>query len=249
MRVLTLDIENSPALAYVFGLFDQNIGLAQIEQPGQVISVAYKWFDEDEVHFVSDYHDGHDVMIRVLWGLLDEADIVIGYNSKNFDIKHLNREFLEAGLGPPSSFKHIDLLLVVRQVFKFLSNKMDYIVQRLGLGAKTTHSGMKLWVDCMKNDPEAWALMKKYNMQDVIITERLYDRVRAWIPNHPHLGVYTGFNDVCPVCLAPDLQEIGVAVAQVTSYTEYRCTECQHVVKGRAKRELEPITFKTSRSI
>jgi len=247
--VLTLDIENSPALAYVFGLFDQNIGLAQVEEPGQVISVAYKWFDEEEVHFVSDFHDGHDTMIRVLWGLLDEADIVVGYNSKNFDVKHLNREFFEAGLGPPSSYKHIDLLMVMRSQFKFLSNKLDYIVQRLGLGAKVIHEGMRLWIACMKGDPEAWERMKKYNKEDVVITERLYDRVRAWIPNHPHLGVYTGLNDVCPVCLAPTLEEIGFAVAQVTSYKEYRCSECAHVVKGRTKRELEPVLYKTSKPV
>lgn len=97
IKILTIDIETRPNLAYVWGLWDQNVGLNQIEETGSVISWAAKWHGEKKVYFASDYHDGHSEMVRRAWELLDEADAVVGYNSKAFDMKHLNREFVLEG--------------------------------------------------------------------------------------------------------------------------------------------------------
>ena len=63
-KILVLDIETKPALAYVWGLFDQNIGLNQIVEVGSVICFAAKWYDERKVMFHSDHHDGHEAMIE-----------------------------------------------------------------------------------------------------------------------------------------------------------------------------------------
>ena len=91
MRELIIDIETSPNLAYVWGLFKQNVALNQIEDTGEVISFAAKWRGEKKVHFASTYHDGKEGMLDSAHALLDEADVVIGYNSKGFDMKHLRR--------------------------------------------------------------------------------------------------------------------------------------------------------------
>ncbi len=38
-----------------------------------------------------------------------------------------------------------------RSKFRFVSNKLDYIAQRLGLGKKTAHEGHELWLKVMNN--------------------------------------------------------------------------------------------------
>jgi hypothetical protein len=78
---------------------------------------------------------------------------------------------------------------VVRSQFKFPSNKLDYVAQKLGVGAKVQHSGFQLWLDCMAGIPKAWKMMKEYQIQDVNLLLDLYDILLPWIKNHPHVGV------------------------------------------------------------
>ena len=70
-------------------------------------------------------------MLEGIHKLLDEADAVIHYNGKRFDIPSLNKEFLLNGMFPPAPFKEIDLLTVARGRFRFVSNKLDYVAQQL----------------------------------------------------------------------------------------------------------------------
>jgi DNA polymerase elongation subunit (family B) len=234
-RILTIDIENRPNLGYIWGLFDQNIGITQLVEVAETISFAAKWHGESKVMFYSTYHDGKQTMLEEAHRLLSEADIVVGYNSKGFDMKHLNREFLLAGLGAPAPYAQVDLLLHVRKQFKFTSNKLDFIAQALGLGSKTSHSGFQLWIDCMKEDPKAWALMRKYNKQDVVITEKLYDKLLPWIHPHPHVGIYTGEQDCCPNCGGTDLKPQGKAYTTAGVYQRFKCAECGKWSRGKHK--------------
>jgi uncharacterized protein YprB with RNaseH-like and TPR domain len=94
---------------------------------------------------------------------MEEADVLVGWNSAAFDSKHIKREFIENGYLPPSPYKEMDLMRVVKSQFKFPSNKLDYVAQTLGVGAKVQHSGFDLWVKCMADDKKAWAEMKEYH--------------------------------------------------------------------------------------
>ena len=81
---------------------------------------------------------------RAAHDLLSEADVVVHYNGDKFDLPHLNREFVESGLGPPAPYASIDLLKTVKRKFRFPSNKLDYVVQKLRLGAKVSTGGYDL---------------------------------------------------------------------------------------------------------
>lgn len=227
MKILTIDIENRPNLAYVWGLWDQNIGITQLVEAGETISFAAKWHGSKAVEFYSVHHHGKDEMLAQAHRLLSEADVVVGYNSKNFDMKHLNKEFVLAGMEPPAPYAQVDLLAVVRRQFKFTSNKLDFVVQALNLGAKTSHTGFDLWVRCMAGEDKAWSLMRKYNKQDVVITEKLYDKLLPWIPAHPAHGLYNpSIEDTCPNCGSDDLKREGYAFTNTGKFQRYQCNGC-----------------------
>lgn len=228
MRVLTLDIETSPNLAHVWGLFKQNVSLAQLMESTRVISFAAKWEDESRVFFFSDFHDGHETMISAAWDLLDQADVVVHYNGTSFDIPHLRREFLLLNLDPPSPFKEVDLLKIIRAEFNFPSNKLDYVTRALGLGGKVSHTGHDLWVRCVVlDDPKAWALMKRYNIGDVKITEQLKKRILPWAKGLPNPVLYTGSDKpVCPKCGKDTLQRRGFAYTEMSEYQRFQCQSC-----------------------
>jgi len=224
LKLLTLDLETSPNVAHVWQLFKQNISLNQLMESGGVISFAARWHGTKKVLFYSDFHHGHAVMIQAAHDLLSEADAVIHYNGTSFDMPHLNREFLLAGLAPPKPYKNIDLLLAVRKRFRFVSNKLDYVTQAVGLEGKVHHEGHTLWVKCLANDPKAWAMMRKYNMMDVVQTEKLFDILRPWIAGLPNPALYDGSDEqTCERCGGTHLQRRGFAYTQLGAYQQWQC--------------------------
>lgn len=181
-RRLVIDIETMANLAWVWGTWQQDIHPKQIVRHKRMISFAAKWVGERKVSFFSEFHDGRRTMVRAAWDLLDEADAVIGYNSKRFDVKHMQSEFKLEGLGPPSHFQHIDLFQISKREFAWGSNKLEAVAERLGLGSKREHEGFALWLKCEAGNAGAWKRMRSYNKQDVVLTERLFDEYRPWIP-------------------------------------------------------------------
>jgi predicted RNA-binding Zn-ribbon protein involved in translation (DUF1610 family) len=248
LRVLTWDVENTPNIVHTWGLHNVNVGINQIVKPATTFAFAAKWYGEKEVMFHSDHTDGHEAMVLKAHELLSEADIVVGFNSVGFDNKHMAREFLLAGFAPPKPFKNVDLLRVARSQFKFTSNRLDHLAQQLGLGSKTSHQGHELWTRCMAGDERAWKLMSKYNRQDVVLTEKLYDRLRPYIPNHPHMSMLTGQEWGCPNCGHSDVSKNrqGTARANVTQYRQYQCPACGTWIRGN-KKLVDPTHTRISR--
>lgn len=232
-KVLTLDIETAPSVVYTWGRFKQNIGLNQVIEDGSVICFAAKWYHEKRTMFWSDFHHSHEQMVENAHRLMSEADIIVGYNSRSFDVKLLHKEFILAEMPPPAPHKDVDLLSIVRQVSRWESNKLDNIAQRVEIGAKIEHEGFNLWKSCMNGDRAAWDRMRAYCKGDVELTEKLYDRLRPWIKNHPHMGVNASDDIVtCNRCGSDDLKRDGTWLANQILYTRYQCSHCGAWVRG-----------------
>lgn len=227
MKRLLLDIETAPNLVHVWGLFKQNVAINQIQASGYVLCWAAKWYGEEEVMFDSVHQSKPKKMLAGIHKLLAEADCVVHYNGTKFDIPTLNKEFVLQGLSPPAPYKQVDLLKTARAQFRFTSNKLDYVAQVLGLGKKVKHIGHELWVRCMAGDAEAWKMMEEYNRQDVVLLEKVYDRLLPWIKGHPNHGVYEEAGlPVCPNCGHDELIRRGYARTLTASYARYQCKHC-----------------------
>jgi DNA polymerase elongation subunit (family B)/DNA-directed RNA polymerase subunit RPC12/RpoP len=234
MKILLLDIETAPNMVYSWGLFKQNISINQIVNTGYTMCWAAKWLGDKKVHFSSVHEDGMEAMVNKIYALLDEADAVIHYNGEKFDMPTLNREFLLHGLTPPNPYHNIDLLRTVRKRFRFTSNKLDFVSQQLGLGAKVKHMGMDLWTECMAGNGKSWNLMKKYNIQDVKLLETLYKKLLPWIQNHPNHALYLNTDaPVCPNCGSKHVVKNGTETTLTMKYQRYRCQDCGTPLRGR----------------
>jgi DNA polymerase elongation subunit (family B) len=225
-KILTLDIETSPNVADVWGLWNQNIAVSQIREPSRVLCFAAKWYGKKTVEFYSEHHDGHEEMVRQAWRLLNETDILATYNGPAFDVKHLQREFAMLGLTPPSPFRNVDLLKTARAQFKFPSNKLDYVSQALGIGKKVPHTGHSLWTQVLAGDTKAWNTFKKYCIQDVRLTEQLLDVLGPWVKNFPHQGLWNGNNLSCYRCGGDNLHMAGLYRTNTQLYTQVLCGDC-----------------------
>jgi uncharacterized protein YprB with RNaseH-like and TPR domain len=209
-------------------LFKQNVGVEQLLESHDLLCWAAKWLDDSEVTFRSKYHDGYDRMVADMHKLLSEADAVITFNGKRFDIPHLNRCFLLAELGPPSPYKQIDLLDTMKGRFRFASNRLKHLSKEILNDSKREHEGHTLWIKCLNNDAEAWDTMREYNIHDVTLTEKLYNVLVPWIVGHPNRGAYTSSSEpTCPRCGSTRLTKQGFAYTTLSRFQQYKCLHCK----------------------
>lgn len=234
MKILLLDIETSPNIAHVWGLFKQNVGLNQLMETGEVICFAAKWVGKDKIYFASTHHSGKANMLKLAHKLLEEADVVVHYNGERFDIPHLNTEFVQMKMMPPASFKQIDLYKTVKSNFRFTSNKLAHVAVELGVGKKVKHEGHELWVKCMAGIPEAWESMREYNTQDTVLLEDLYFVLLPWLKVSVNAGMY-GDQDTmqCPNCASEKLHKRGFSYTSVSKFQRYQCQGCGAWSRGR----------------
>ena len=228
--VLVMDIETLPIVAYTWGTWDVNINKEQIIKDWAVLSWSAKWLDDPRM--MSDILTPAEIakrddkrIVKSLWQLFDDADVIIAQNGRKFDLPKMNTRFWIYRMPRPSSYKIIDTLDCAKRAFSMTYNSLDYLGEYLGLGRKLK-TDFQLWIDCDNGDKDALARMREYNENDVTLLEEVYLRMRPYIPNHPSYAIYDKIVGVCPVCLDPNITEIGLYTANVRQYPEFRCGKC-----------------------
>lgn len=234
MKILFLDLETSPMTAHTWGLWQQNVSIQQILDSTEVMCFGARWHGTRKVIFKSVHHDGKEGMLRVLHDLMNEADVLVGWNSAQFDHKHIKREFLEAGMLPPSPTKDVDLMRVAKQNFRFPSYKLDYVSQRLGVGAKVKHSGFELWIKCMAGDDKAWREMKRYQLQDVNLLVDLWEKFLPWIKGLNVPAFVDDDDAACTNCGGHDMKRRGYEVLTSGKYQKFQCNGCGKWLRGKS---------------
>lgn len=240
MKILLLDVECSPNIAYIWAKYEQN-ALGDFIKERQVISFAWKWLGEKDVHVLAlpDFKgykknpDDNKALIMRMYELVCQADLIVGHNLDLFDDKIANTEFLLLGLQPPPPHKTVCTLKAARHNFYFNSNKLGDLGFRLGFGKKVDTGGFELWAGCMRGDPKSWLKMKKYNKGDVVLLEKIYLRIRPWMKGHPNVNALDGHVG-CPTCRGVKLQRRGWQVVGNGRRQRFQCqnSECGKWSKG-----------------
>lgn len=231
-KILLFDLETFPNLGFSWGQYDQNI--IKFKREWGILCWCAKWLDSKKVIkcklpdyklYKRDKFNDKEA-VKKLWKLVNEADVLIAHNGINFDIRRMNARFIYHNLPPPSPYKVIDTKRVAKRYFHFNSNSLDNLGQHLKLGQKNKHSGFSLWEGCMNGNMKDWNVMIKYNVQDVILLEKIYKKLRPFIINHPNWGLYIKKEYVCPNCGSTGVQRRGYYYTKVAKYQRWQCQSC-----------------------
>lgn len=254
-RILALDIETFYMSLTGWQLYDANFSIGDIEQDWTIASWAAKFVGEPTVYYrdVSCQKNlrNEKPILKRIWELINEADVLLTQNGKSFDLPKLNAKFIEHGLDPLPEKEHIDTKRLAKGRFKFTSNSLEYLCKVL----KTKHQKLKhkrfpgkdLWKECLLGNPLAWKDMRKYNIHDVICLEEVYLKLRPW-GIKIDLGKYVkDKNAVCSCCASDNLIKNGYAYKGQGKFQRYLCQDCGALVRDKTnllstnkKRALRP---------
>ncbi|WKR36101.1 DNA polymerase III subunit [Mycobacterium phage Azrael100] len=264
-RVVTLDIERQSAIVGGVWQLKQHgyIPPRNIIIPARTICFAWKWWGEDEIHFSSEWdpyddgtickplpyrntgllevYPGHEDMIRRARDVMSQADFVVGWNSKQFDMGNLRSHMAEYNMNPPAPHHDLDLIKVSRSQFGFMSHTLEEAAAHFGLDGKMPHSG-ELWNDLRwlpYFDPDgeklqtSRSLMKQYNQRDVELTEQVFMKMIPWIPRlnlygNPELADELDADIRCRRCNSDDLDWTAAGPRRFSSYwyRRFQCRTC-----------------------
>lgn len=247
-KILIFDIETAPMAAFVWKRYKENISLEQTISESYMLCWSAKWLYSEEV--LGDVltpleavieEDGR--IVRSLYKLIEEADIIVAYNGRNFDIPYMNQRFLVYGLPPYTPVQVVDPYETAKQVFRFSSNKMDNIATQLGLQNKIK-TDFSLWKNCVGGNEEALEEMLRYNKQDVVVLEEIYCRILPWIKNHPNISNYFDDRDRCTKCGSEKIVKLKrYFYTPSGKYELYRCQSCGSIFRGKKNLNKETVPF------
>ncbi len=243
--VLVLDIETSLMSAYVWTTGDQYISHSDIKDDWYIVAWGAKWAEEPDSKLIykSSYSGDDSKILKPLWDLLNEADIVLTQNGTKFDAKKINARFMLNDFPPPKPYVHFDTYSLTKKIASFTSHSLEYLSAKFCKNhKKTSHSkypGKKLWIECMKGNKDAQNEMRKYNIEDVLSTEELYLKIRAWAPESmPKIFDMTDSASECGTCGYIGKMNKGKdRVGKSYKYRQNSCPKCGHwqraeIIKG-----------------
>jgi uncharacterized protein YprB with RNaseH-like and TPR domain len=198
---------------------------------GTVLCVGYKWLGEKTVHVPSimDYrgwkkdvtYDGH--LIRDFKEVYEQADLLVTYFGKGFDVKYLNAKMLEHSLGTLPNTPHVDLFYTVKANLALSRKSLANVGYFLGLSTEKTPVEGRVWKKAQAGFPDAIEYVIRHCDADVKILEEAYLRLRPLVRQHPRVcGL-----PPCRSCGSNNLQRRGRAMT-VMAGPRYRvqCQDC-----------------------
>lgn len=238
-KILFHDIECSHGLNASFGQWNQNLTVDQLLAPSVMLSHSWAWGDGKIYGTVLTPEEAlnrdDSRIVLEAWKLLNECDIYVAHNGKNFDVRKLNGYFLSHGLPPPSPYKVVDTLKIAKKYFNLPFLSLKYLCRVLGVVQKIDNSGHPLWIGCMSGNAEDLKTMLEYNIGDIDCLREVYKRLITWGNDAVNMALYRDVEGLlCPHCGSEDVEKLVgryVYTAQ-RRYQAYRCRACKAPVRG-----------------
>lgn len=253
IKRLFFDIETSPNIVYSWRIgYNLNITPDNIIDERKIICISYKWENAEKIHRLTwDKNQCDREMLEQFMKVANQADELVAHNGDRFDIKWIRTRCIYHRVPMFPNYRTLDTLKKAKSGFNFNSNKLDYIAQFLGVGAKVKHSGFDMWKSVMSGDKDALEEMGKYCDGDIVVLEDVFLTMQNYIKPNVHAGVLnSNLKYSCPSCSSenPTLLKNNVtALGTIKRLME--CDDCGHVheISNSAYRAL--LEFKSNENI
>lgn len=230
MKRLFWDIETSPNIVMSWRVgYKINLDNDNILKERSIICIGYKWEHEKTPHILTwDSKQNDAEMVKKFYRIAAQADELVAHNGDSFDLPWFKTRCIFHGIHSFPQVKTIDTLQWARRGLYFNSNKLDYIARYLGIGAKLkTEFG--LWKEiCLNKCSKSLDRMAEYCMRDVVLLEKVWQRLSMYNSPKTHRGVMIGgMNWHCPRCGGDKVKSDGGRVTALgTVSRRMQCKSC-----------------------
>lgn len=235
--VWVVDIETSPCIFYAWGTGKQYLTIDQLIEDWHIMSFSAKRLNApaNETEYMETRTKNDRRLLKRLWQIFNEAEVVITQNGKKFDEPKIKARMMLLGFRPYKPFEHHDTYLQNSDK-AFTSHSLAYGTSKFcKKHKKTKHRkfpGLSLWKECLgakvvlHPNPEAWQEMKEYNIEDVLSDEEYYINTRGWSKQSAPKIFDGDIDRKCVYCGELKLIVSSYKVKRSTKYKYMQCKSC-----------------------
>lgn len=193
MNRIFLDIETAPLVVYSWSIGRKvSLSYENILTDRRIICICWKTEGQSKVNSLSWENQNDKKMLLEFAKVISDADELVGHNIRGFDLGIVKARCAFHEIQTLPKYTIVDTLSLARSNFRFVSNRLDYLGQYLGVGEKIETGGFNLWKEVLQNSIPALNRMIKYCKGDVELVERVYNRILMSVPHKTHAGVLEG---------------------------------------------------------
>lgn len=245
-KILLLDIETAPGEYYSWSREPNYLPPEMMIKDWSILCWSAKWLFSPEIMGESvtpreavDRTEGS--ILEKLWGLMNEAHIIVTQNGDKFDLKKINSKLIKHGYPPPSNYASVDTLKTAKDRFGNTYNSLEELGREfLGVEEGKIKMNMSDWKRCVRGNEQREYLEKMltYCKNDVApLLEDVYLVMRPWIKNHPNLNLYTNHDDhICPKCASTNLNWAEEYRTPQGWWMGFRCLQCGSLGRGNSQK-------------
>lgn len=196
---------------------------------GFLLCIGWKWLGTKTVyvpfitHSANTFRAEEKKLLKEFLEAFEEADVVVSYYGKGFDVPYLQAKSLEYNLGPLPNPSHVDLYWTIKHNLAISRKSLQNAAYYLGLSNEKTPVEGRIWVDAMAGSKKAMRYIVSHCKSDVLILEELYLRVRGLVRTHPRVNGW----GPCRSCGSKHLQSRGRYVTKCKlPRRRIRCMDC-----------------------
>lgn len=236
--MLFFDLETAPATAFLWRADTRYIPMDMLITNTFLLNWGAKWADGKNV--LTDLITPEEVaalddrrICQSIADLVRRADAVVAHNGDRFDIPVLNGRLLYHQLEPLGPVRTIDTLKMAKQSFRLTYNKLDYLADYLGVGRKLK-TDMDLWKQCVAGNVAALKRMQRYNRQDVLLLEAVYQKMVPYLKRSPRLvNALREGERVCAHCGSENVMGRGYYLTAANTFGRLQCLDCRRYSRYR----------------
>lgn len=236
-RIILWDIEtlpNAEEIIKVFPSLSNYPGLTLKASINSIICVGWKELGSKKVNCINawdfkewkkDVNNDRNV-VEAAYKILKDADAVITHNGRSFDWKFLQTRLYVHGLPPLPKIIHIDTKCEAKKHLFAFNNKLDTLGKLLAQVEKLKHEGWSMWPKVHARDPKAMKLMTKYCKQDVVVLEKVFEKLRPLITSIPNYNLFSLEKNRCPKCGSLAIKKEGTKTTKTRVVQQLKCLNC-----------------------
>jgi uncharacterized protein YprB with RNaseH-like and TPR domain len=124
----------------------------------------------DERTFLSEVRDA-----------LESYDILVGWNSKGFDVGFLNQRLSMSGQRIMHLRRHVDAMVVAKNTGRFQSLSQENVGKALGIETSKTPFDKEIWAQALVGNDDAWSYILTHCDNDVTDLRKIFEVLRPQV--------------------------------------------------------------------
>lgn len=214
--------------------------------PGYIICFCCKELGKSKMTTLSMLtHPGKDPtddrkLVRAIGNHLRQADLHIFHYGSSCDYKFIQTQLMKYGFPPlPHPPMMVDTCKVAQTKLGLKSNSLKTLAEFFKLPIQKMPMTEEEWYKAFAGDKRLLKKTERRCRSDVLITEKIYEKLRPLMTNHPDMSRLIGKTKGCPACSSLFRRANGLRASSKTTYRRVVCLNCgywdQEVVKRGEK--------------